>query len=338
MAALLLGAASCSQEENPKYHNPNADSFKINTPGLQDQALYTTGDMQDASTFNLFTSQPDYGFSGVCNYSAIVSLDPTCPDPTTPEGKEKSFALPNENPTSAIMAIKTFELANALNKLLGIPDQEAFDANQTVKQPLKAYFRAVCEIPGIEGSRVVTSNVTSYNNIHLVYAIKQPGWIYICGDVQTTGGDDAVKNGFTGPAASAFDFYKDFRLYEPEDMIGEKLYVGHFWLTPKSGTFNPTNPDDESQFRFFTELAGWSTDYSVGSNINDFYCENTELVDDSVFYEGTLIMNGLGNWGISVAEPKEVTIVVDLTGLKCYFKLGDWDVTFSARTPSFEAK
>lgn len=340
MVALLLGVSSCKQEDEPKYHAPDAATFLVNQPALQNQVFRTATEMTDPETFNLFCSQPDYGYSAICNYSALVSLDPNAPI-------EEWVALPNQNPTSASMSIKTFELGVALNKLLNVEDAADFDARGLYNQEFKPYFKAVCEIPSVEGSYVVSSNTVSYNRVMINYAEKLPGWIFICGDVENI--NTGVANGFTAPSASNFDLYKaNFALYEPSDMIGEKLYVGSFNLTPKNpdddkfkptdenpeGSYNAGNPDACAQFRFFTELAGWVNTYSLGSNEADFYCLPTTDKWE-VGYSGEIVNQGLGNWGVFVTEKTPITIVVDVPNLKIFYKAGVHEVIFTGRDPEF---
>lgn len=334
MAALTLGLASCEQESDPKYNAPT--TFTVATPALQNQEFLCANEMTDPETFNLFCTQPDYGYSAVCEYSAIVSLDPECPTEDLQAVTGKSYALENTLPSSAAMAIKTFELGVAVNQLLGVADKEEFDAKGYGNQTFKCYFRAVCEIPGIEGSRIVSDNVVSYNLVRIQYAEKKPAWIYICGDVSNP--DTGVANGFTGPAASAYDlYYNNFALFEPTNMIGQKIYVGKFNMTPKVEDASKSYEDNCSQFRFFTELLGWSKDASLGSNEADFYC--LSITDKyEAGYAGDVVAQGLGNWGIWLCDqtdPKPVTIVVDQVNLKIYVKEGFHDVTFVGRDPEF---
>lgn len=328
LAALVLGLSSCKQEEDPKYHAPSV--FEVNTPALQNQEFVTSSDMTDPATVNLFCTQPDYGYSAICNYSALVSLDPACP-------VETAIEVPNETPTSAQMAIKTFEIGLAVNKLLGINNPDDYAANEAVKSPLKVYMRGVCEIPGIEGSRIVSSNVVSYNKVLVGYAEKLPGWIFICGDVSDLGNN--VTSSFIAPSAGNFDIYKEYlALYEPDDKIGEKLYVGVFNLTKvcaEGVTPATAGPDDCAQFRFFTQLLGWSTEASLGSHTDDFYCKPiTDKVEAG--YDGEIIDHGLGNWGVAVSDVSPVTIVIDVPGLKIYVKEGNHTVGFDGRIPYFE--
>lgn len=324
LAAVVLGFSSCKQEDNPQYHTPT--TFTVSTPAMQDVEFETAQEMTDAATFNLFCTQPDYGYSAICKYSALVSLDPNAPE-------EKWVALENQNPASAAMSIKTFDLGIALIKLSEIYSQEEFEAATLSQKPVKAYFRAVCEIEGIEGSRIVSQNAVSYNAVRVRYAEKKAAWIYICGDVRNR--ETLVEDSFKGPNAANYDHYKNnFALYEPTEKIGEKLFVGVFDLIPKN---DPTasEADQCSQFRFFTELLGWVADASLGSNEADFYCL---IVHDKwqAGFTGDIIPQGLGNWGAKVDTYSPVTIVVDTKNNKIYIKEGAHNVTFTGRTPSFE--
>lgn len=330
MAALAFGFTACTQEDEPKYQNPT--TFTVNVPGLQDQEFTCSDDMTDNATFNLFCSQPDYGYSAIANYSALVSLDPECPV----DDETKTVAVPSVNPTSAAMAIKTYELGVAINNLKGYKSAEDFDADPNAAGPYKVYMRAVCEIPSIEGSRIVSSNVVSYNAVKIKFAQKLPAWIYICGDVKTL--DGAQTNGFLAPSSANLDSYNEYwRLFEPDDMVGDKIFVGQFNLNPKKPDPDPENPDDCSQFRFFTELLGWVNTAALGSNDADFYCEKiTDKLAGENVYIGDVINQGLGNWGIATGTDQPVTIVIDQPQMKIYVKLGLFNVSFVGRDPSFE--
>lgn len=331
MAAVGLSFSSCKQEDEPQYKNPT--TFTVATPAFQDNAFRCSSEMTDTETFNLFCTQPDYGYSAVCKYSALVTLDE---NEAKKDGKDidesKWVALENSTPSMASMAIKTFELGAAVNKLLNVADQADFDARNLYDTAFKCYMKAVCEIDGIEGSRIVSSNTVSYNKVYIRYAEKKPGWIYICGNVQTK---DGVKNDFLGPTPSNYDAYVNFRLYEPENNIGSKLYVGTFWLTPKSDAPDLGTPDDASGFRFFTELGGWVNTYSLGSHADDFYVKPVTDKWEAGF-SGDIINQGLGNWGVHTATPQAITIVVDVQNLKIYMKAGEHSVSFVGRDPEFK--
>lgn len=332
---LLAAMTGCSQNEDPKLHSADSSTFTINTPALQDQVLVTVDDMTNPATFNLFASQPDYGMSLVCDYNALVSLDPECPADEESIKAGKTMVLKNQNSSSGAMAIKLFDLAVAANKLAGTTEEADYISKGTFAKPVPLYFRATCEVPNVEGTYVVSKNVVSYNAVDVVYAVLKPGWIYIAGDVQTI--DGSVANDFTAPAEANQALYDNFKLMEPEELAGEKLYVGQFKTTPKENGGDTSNPDNASQFRFFTELRGWVTDCSLGSNEADFYCMplNDNLANGQVF-QGEIVNQGLGNWGIFNTDPSEFTVVVDVTGLNVYVKLGLHDVTFNGRTPIFQ--
>lgn len=326
MAAVALGFTSCKQEEDPKYHQPT--DFKISTPALQNVEFETSADMTDASTFNLFATQPDYGYSAICNYSVLVSLDENCPE-------ETAVSIENITPTSAAMTMKTFELGAAVCKLAKVTNEEAYAASDLAKGPVKVYFRGVCEIPGIEGSRIVSSNVVSYNKVVVPFTVKQAGWIYICGNVKSL--DNGVDNNFTAPNAANLAVYdENFRLTEPEEMIGEKVYVGQFSLVSKGADLDASNPDNCSQFRFFTELLGWTNTASFGSNEADFYVLPVDYNKFATGFSGEGVWQGLGNWGVYVAQDTPFTVVADMVQYKVHFKEGLHDVTFVGRDPEFK--
>ncbi|MDE7180636.1 MAG: hypothetical protein K2N88_05510 [Muribaculaceae bacterium] len=342
MAALALGFTSCSQEEDPKFHVPT--DFIVSTPALQNVEFETSDDLTDAATFNLFCSQPDYGYSAICSYAAFVSLDPECPvekvideatgDVSYKAVSGKSVLLENSTPASAAMTFKTYDLGIALQTVAGVlNDKDAFDASTLATTPQKAYFRAVCSIPGIANSSIVSSNVVSYNAVKVQYAERLPGWVYILGNVANP--ETGVDNAFTAPSASNYSLYENFRLYEPDNMIGEKIYVGRFNIMPKSETPDMENVDDTSQFRIMTDLLGWVPTASYGSAEGDFY---SLPIQDKFFgsgYAGPVVAQGLGNWGIWVSTPTPATIVFDLTSLQIYIHEGFHEVTFTGREPKF---
>lgn len=343
MTALAFGFSSCSQEDEPKYQAPNPATFTVNVPGLQDNEIVCGSEMTDNATFNLFCSQPEYGYSAICSYYALASLDPECPD-----DEEKSVKLSNTLPTQSAMAIKTYELAAAINKLRGITSQEEFDKDPVKNAgPWKVYLRAVCEIEGIEGSRVVSHNVVSYNNVVIPYAEKKPAWIYICGDVMTL--DKSAKNNFLAPGASNLNTYiENWSLYEPKQFIGDKIFAGSFLITPKAKEEGKSFAEQCSQFRFFYELLGWKKDASLSSNPNDFYClpipeDGFIATPESTYkFEGDVVPQGLGNWGIWTESEIPFTVVVDQKLNKIYIhsgiyvESGECNITFDGRVPTFE--
>lgn len=343
LAAVALGMTSCKQEEDPKYHQPT--DFIISTPALQNVTFETSSDMTDAATFNLFCTQPDYGYSAICKYNAVVSLDPACPVERIVDEETgavtikavdgKSVILENTTPTSAAMSIKTYDLGIALLNLDGIfNDRDMYDSSQFAAGPVKAYFRAICSIDGINDSAIASTNVVSYNAVKVGYAEKKAGWIYICGNVGNP--DTGAVDGFKGPSVANYDWYYDnFRLEEPFEMIGQKIYVGQFNLEPKSDAPDMSDVNATSQFRFFTELLGWVNTASYGSAEADFYVLPIDYAKFQSGYDGDIVAQGLGNWGTWISQSTPMTIVFDLVQLKIYIKEGFHEVSFVGRDPEF---
>jgi len=323
--ALTAGFTSCEDSKEPQYKNPT--SFTLNAPALQNQMLETTGDQEDKATFNLFCSQPDYGFSAVCEYGVQVSLTDKFVDGADAQ-QANYIALTNQNASQSAMSFRTYDLAVAMTKLLGlntIEDAEAY----TGPDEMPVYFRATCRIPGVEGSEIVSDNVVAYNKVKFHYAIPTAGIIFIVGHVTNIEND--IENNFSEPSEGFSAWYKEnFALVEPE--IGCKLYAGTYRLKECSG--GADNVDNCAQFRFFTELNGWADkNVQIASNPADFYVEPiTDLFVDGLFTAPT-VTYGQGNWGIYTdatdAAEREYTFVVglqDKANPKLWIKKGRWDV------------
>ncbi|MDE5642320.1 MAG: hypothetical protein K2I56_02385 [Muribaculaceae bacterium] len=326
---LLTGVAvasamqSCVDTEKPVFQEPT--SFTINTPALQNEYLATTADMEDKSTFVLYASQPDYGFAAQAAYGAQVSLSPNFVDAT--DNQDANYVeLSNDDIYSGEMKFRTYDLAVAMTKLLGIEDEEQYqdylDNNGATVMPV--YFRGVCEIQGVPGSRIVSSNVVSYKNVQFSYAIPKAGFIFVVGDCGYF--DDGA---FQTPSAEFAAFYEKYKLIEPE--IGCKIYAGTF-LMPATETVHAgaTGNDYNTQWRFFTELVGWDKQqYEIASNEANFYVEPLNGLFEDGLYKGSAVY-GDGNWGVCLEEDTEMTLVVSLVDKnkpKVWFRYGKWDVT-----------
>lgn len=336
---MVMGLASCSQEDDPKYRVPDAETFTINTPAFQNVVIETTGNMEDASTFNLYCSQPDYGYSAICEYYAIASLSPdfTLDDVTTEDGvTPKAVALENRTPAKAEMTMKLYDLAVAMCKLYGIKDEADYEA-KAPKGPVKVYFKAVCSIPGVDGSKVTTHNSVAYNSVLISYAVPKPDWIYIVGNIGSPDGQFKMfddTNAWLTPAMANVDEYNaHYQLVEP--VIGSKCYAGQFLYYPKpeaAQSPTPTNPvDNYGQFRFFTTLNGWSDKtVQVASAEGDFYCEDLTNAFVNGLYGDKTAVFGQGNWGWFTEDPMPVTLVVNVKTMKVWFQQGFYEVTLLA--------
>ncbi len=328
--ALAAGFSSCEDDKEPMFTVPAENSMVINTPPLQDQLLVTTANMEDKSTFVLTTSQPDYGYSAVATYGAEMSLSETFTEATETE-PANYVTLENQTATSAIMSLRTYDLAVGICELLGIDSPEAW-ANYTGPTEIPVYFRATCEITGIENSFVRSGNVVSYNKVQVIYAVPTAGNIFITGHVMNAEG---VLNNFQEPSMASKEFYdtNDFKLYEP--VIGSKVYANRF-LIPAVDDLEAALGDvnSQKQWRFFSELVGWDTinkdgkPVQFGSNpANFFILPITPDFVDGV-YNGAAVP-GQGNWGVAFAEDTWMTMVVDLQDLSkpvVTYKVGAWNV------------
>lgn len=274
-AAVALGFASCSQDRDPVYQVPT--SFVLNTPSMEDQYIELT----EGNTLELVCSQPDYGYSAVANYSAEMSLS---------ENFDKYYDITPVDPHQAKMEFKQESVALGLCDLLGIQGEDDFNTRYPDGMPyMKVYFRAVCQLEGVESSRIL-SNVVTYNNLKGYLAVATPGYIYLVGD----------PNGWNiNPSA-------DWRLYEPDDAIGSKVYTGTFHIDAGS-----------QYFRFYTEIGNWGNDGelpSIGANPVDGDCNEIEWVDGSFTQPA---VPGKGSWYTPADwEGGDITMVVDLSDEK----------------------
>lgn len=191
LAGTLIATAftACENEKEPVYHNPT--SLKINTPALQNQYLATSADIENRSTFVLETSQPDYGYSAIATYGAQMCLSADFKEAT--DNEEANYVtLTNQDPNNAVMSLRTYDLAVGICKLLGIQSEEDWAAYQGSKE-IPVYFRATCEIPGVEGSFIVSDNAVTYNKVQVLYAVPTAGYIYIVGTVTGEKTPDAAQ-------------------------------------------------------------------------------------------------------------------------------------------------
>ncbi len=274
-ACALFGMASCSQDRDPVLQTPT--EYVLNTPVMQEQYI----DLQEGNTLELVSSQPNYGYSAIADYSAEMSLTPEFTTSykldTTPDTKHLSrMAIPQQNIAVGIM------------ELNGITDEDSFQAKYPNGMDYeKIYFRAVCELAGVEGSRIV-SNVVSYDYIKGYFAVAVPGYIYMVG----------APTGWTEPSEGNTAFYADYRLSEPADAIGSKVYSGQFDIEAGSALF-----------RFYTALTGWDAD-SYGSQEKDEPIEFPEFTDGSF---STTLVKGKGAFNFSNWPGGKMTIIVDMS-------------------------
>lgn len=292
MAAVALGFSSCSEDRDPVYKAPT--KFVLNTPAMQDQYIALT----EGQTLELTCSQPDYGYSAVAQYAAQMSLT---------EDFAQVYDLDNINPTQTHISIRQEAIALGICELAGVDSKEAYDEIWNGNpQPMKVYFRATAHLLGVESS-AITSNVVSYNAIKPYFAVAVPGFIYLIGDC----------GGWTSPDENNAGTLADWRLFEPDNAIGSKVYSGVFDV-----------PAGKAMFRFYTALTGWdggdSYGYQEADNATDF-----ELVDGS--FTSSMI-KGKGSYNFPNWQGGKMTITVDMSDANNMFvtvQEGEHSVTVS---------
>lgn len=276
-ACTVWALTSCEADKDPVYHAPTEGSFTLYAPAMQD--LYI--ELTEENTLELTTSgQPDYGYSAVAVYGAQMALSNDFSNP------DKVYDLVPTNENLSKITLKQEDIAQGICELLGLDSEETYSTMfPDGFKSMPVYFRASCHLEGVEGSEVV-SNVVSYNNILPYFAVSSPGYIYLVGNPE----------GWAGPNPENASHYASWRLFEPENAIGSKIYSGVFDL--------PAAP----MFRFYTALTGWDDD-SYGCQVDDNPID-FELVDGSFNHE---LIKGKGSYSFPDFPGGTVTIVVDMS-------------------------
>lgn len=281
-ACAVLALSSCKQDRDPVYHDAHPGSFMLYVPAMQSQYI----PLQEGALLDLTTTgQPHYGYSAVAVYGAQMSLTDEFINP------EEIFELTPTDVHQSDMTVKQEDVALGVCTLLGFDSVEDYnEAYPTGFPAMQLYFRATCQLEGVESS-LVYSNVISYNQIQPYFAMPQPDFIYLVGD----------PNGWNINAGP------EWRLYEPSDAIGSKVYSGVFHVEP--GQY----------FRFYTHTGDWGNDGelpSIGSHPVDGDSSIIEWVDGS--YTSPAVP-GKGSWATPADwTAGDVTMVVDLSDANNY--------------------
>lgn len=240
-AAALCGMVSCSDVTEPVLQKPDPETFKMNTPPLQDQYIK----LSETGTFNLtLNGQPSYGFSAVTQYRAQVSM--TGKFDTETDYRELT---PTGTGTLSQMTFNDIDLAEALCDLRGIKEEDQY----TDLGEQKVYFRGVAFIDGVPESHVVTSNIVSLNRVQSFFSVAKPGVIYVIGN---------YAGAWIGPTADQAENLIPYSLSEKDDQIRSKVYYGSILFDP-AATEKKDNEDvviQNTVFRFYTALTGWEDD------------------------------------------------------------------------------
>ena len=281
LTAVALGFTSCEADKEPVYQVPT--TFVLNNPTMENQYI----ELSDEGTLELVASQPDYGYSAIADYNVEMSLN---------ENFSEFYTI-ELNTHVARMTVKQQDVALGMCNLLGIEDEDSFKAAYPNGMPyMPVYFRAVCQLEGV-GSSLIKSNIVSYNYIKGYLAVATPGYIYLVGNPE----------GWSGPEESNAAHYAPWRLFEPEDAIGSKVYSAVFEL--------PAGP----MFRFYTQLTGWDTDsygYIKDDNPTDFEIVDgsfTETIDGPGYkgsYNFPNFMGGTVTMIVDMSDPTNMTFTL----------------------------
>lgn len=289
LIAVVLGLSSCNTDRDPVYQLPDQHLFKINPSPFANQYFELTPD----GTFELTTSQPDYGFAAAATYSAKMSL--------TADFKESVEIVPQNDGASARMILPTKSVAEGILQLRGVTTVDEYNAAPEV-DPRKLYFKAVCRINGVASSEVETENYICLNNVIGYCAIKEPRILFVVGDLPVSWGVDSK---------SKEEFINAGQILM-ETGVETDIYQGVVPL-----------PAGSHLFRFYTALGDWGSDGalpSVGPLPNDNTNEPIVIGTDPTEYPA---VPGKGSYNTAADFPGgDVTITVNMKSGKVSFQGG----------------
>ena len=184
-----------------------------------------------------------------------------------------------------------FSTENSVNpspeNVWGAPDAEVLE------NPEGVYSRIVKGghpyiVKGKRNIDYCSINVRWNNKLVYVYATLTPS--FVDADMVFMNGYMVGESGWVPPSEKYKDEFAEYQLTKTVHGIFE----GTFYF-PEAANNNYGEPT--SQFRFFTGFRGWTSEKSIGSVTDDFYCEMVEF-DSNGEYTFPLVIHGLGNWGL----------------------------------------
>lgn len=184
-----------------------------------------------------------------------------------------------------------FSTENSVNpsaeNVWGAPDAEVLE------NPEGVYSRIVKGghpyiVKGKRNIDYCSINVRWNNKLVYVYATLTPSFeeadmVFINGYL--------VDGGFPTPIEKNKDLFADYQLTK----TAHGIFEGTFYFPEAKIPEYDDQP--KAQFRFFTGFRGWTSETSIGSFSEDFYCEMVEF-DSNGEYTFPLVIHGLGNWGL----------------------------------------
>lgn len=265
--AAVVGFTSCEEDRDPVYQAPT--KFVLNAPAMENTDVV----LQPKGVIEFACSQPDYGYAAVTTYSMQMSLT---------EDFARPYDLTVTPATKAVFTVKQEEVATGLCVLRDADSEETYPGDYDGV----VYFRATASLSGVEGS-AINSNVVKLNKVKGYFAIPVPGYIYLVGSPE----------GWAGPTENNAEHYAPWRLFEPKNAIGSKVYSAVFDL--------PAAP----MFRFYTALTGWDAD-SYGSQADDNPIDCPEYTGGTSSFG---MVKGKGAYNFPNLPAGTYTITVDMS-------------------------
>lgn len=109
--------------------------------------------------------------------------------------------------------------------------------------------------------------------------------VYVCGYVST----GKVENNFLAPNEGNRALYDEYFLLNEKE---SGVFEGTYYLPHRDTSL--IYPDNLPQFRFFSDLLGWTSEASLGSVEDDFWCVPVTMESGRI--EVPITKHGLGNW------------------------------------------
>lgn len=265
--AAVVGFTSCEEDRDPVYQAPT--KFVLNAPAMENTDVV----LQPKGVIEFACSQPDYGYAAVTTYSMQMALTEDFANP---------YDLTVTPATKAVFTVKQEEVATGLCVLRGADSEETYPGDYDGV----VYFRATASLNGVEGS-AINSNVVKLNKVKGYFAIPVPGFIYLVGSPE----------GWAGPTEANAEHYAPWRLFEPKNAIGSKVYSAVFDL--------PAAP----MFRFYTALTGWDAD-SYGTQAEDNPIDYPEYTGGTSAFA---MVKGKGAYNFPNLPAGTYTITVDMS-------------------------
>lgn len=115
---------------------------------------------------------------------------------------------------------------------------------------------------------------------------------------------DGYQVGWTSPVEANADMLIKF----------EKVEYGIFESWVDCPYREPEYNESTMQFRFFTKLAGWTSEFSLGSEMDDFRVIEADM--ESGTYTSDIYQYGLSNWGLANWPGGRLWMQVNLLNMK----------------------